>query len=696
MSSKPREFSDSNPVDALSRLWILRMLVPLGGHKVLVSRSGFSNSALARAVGVGAWLDNDELDFNPSAVHKKLRELHRMAEENAAAARLPDTLVVNMARLGELVGLSPTDARILEFAAMLHQDRLLDDSADTLGLLNSLKVIDTLARLLDLNADDVRASISPHGVLARSGLLAVDRGTNDYLRSKLDVLSGSFVDHIVAFEADPICLLRDTISSSKPASLTLKDYGHLDQALALLRPYLANALSSGLTGVNVFFHGAPGMGKSELARALAAALECELFEVASEDADGDPVNGERRLRAYRAAQSFFCQRKAMILFDEVEDVFDNGDGPFGRKSTAQRRKAWLNRTLEQNKVPTLWLSNSIDGIDAAFMRRFDMVIEVPIPPRAQRERIVRVTCNDLLDDQAIKRLAESEVVAPAVISRAASVVRSIHDQFDATGATRALQYLVDQSLEAQGHSPLRVGDANRLPAGYDASLINANVDLCRLADGLAKTRSGRLCLYGPPGTGKTAYGRWLAQYLGMPLTLYSASELMSKWVGESEKNIAGAFRQAERDNALLLIDEVDSFLQDRAHARQSWEATMVNEMLTQLESFSGVFVASTNLMDGLDPAALRRFDLKIAFDFLLPNQAATLLESYCKALSLTAPELTELEQVRHLRSATPGDFATVARRHRFAPIVSPAELVAAVETECRLKERKSSGIGFVY
>lgn len=696
MPAKSNQFAEPNPCNALTMLWILRMLVSLGGHKVLVSRTGFSSNALARAVGVGAWLDNDELDFDPPAVHKKLRELHRMAEENAAAARLPDTLAVNMARLGDLVGLSSTDARILEFAAMLHQDRLLDDSADTLGLLNSLKVIDTLARLLDLDAEDVRASLSPHGVLARSGLLAVDRGTNDYLRSKLDVLSGSFVDHIVAFEADPVSLLHDTISPSKPASLTLKDYGHLDQALALLRPYLANALSSGLTGINVFFHGAPGMGKSELARALAAAFECELFEVASEDADGDPVNGERRLRAYRAAQSFFCQRKAMILFDEVEDVFDNGDGPFGRKSTAQRRKAWLNRTLEQNKVPTLWLSNSIDGIDAAFLRRFDMVIEMPIPPHAQRERIVRATCDDLLDDQAIKRLAESEVLAPAVISRAATVVRSIRDQFDATGATRALQYLVDQSLEAQGHAPLRVGDASRLPAGYDASLVNADVDLRRLADGLAKTRSGRLCLYGPPGTGKTAYGRWLAQYLGMPLALYSASELMSKWVGESEKNIARAFRQAERDNALLLIDEVDSFLQDRAHARQSWEAMMVNEMLTQLESYSGVFVASTNLMNGLDPAALRRFDLKIGFKFLLPNQAAKLLESYCDTLSLTAPHRTELEQVRHLRSATPGDFAAVARRHRFAPIASPAELVAAVATECRLKERKSSGIGFLY
>ncbi|MDT1823478.1 AAA family ATPase, partial [Acinetobacter baumannii] len=76
---------------------------------------------------------------------------------------------------------------------------------------------------------------------------------------------------------------------------------------------------------NIFLHGAPGTGKSEMARAMAAELGCELFEVASEDSDGDPVLGERRLRAFRAAQSFFCKRNALILFDEVEDVFNDGE-----------------------------------------------------------------------------------------------------------------------------------------------------------------------------------------------------------------------------------------------------------------------------------------------------------------------------------------------------------------------------------
>lgn len=682
-------------IENIVELWMLRILVPLGGHKTLVHRGGFSEDAVARALGLGPWLDDEDREFDSAAVRLALRERHRAAEEAGARLTVPPTLRANVARLAPLVGLSDSDARILEFAAMIHQDRVLDDCADTLGQLNSVKVGDLLARVLGLDPAEVRLSLAPHGVLARSGLLSLDRGSTGYLRGKLDLLSSSFADTILACEADPLALLRETICPSAPPRLSLGDYAHVDAALAILRPYLEQATAGAQAGVNIFLHGAPGTGKSELARALAAALGAELFEVASEDADGDPVTGERRLRAYRAAQSFFCQRRALILFDEVEDVFGDGDSMFGRKSTAQRRKAWLNRTLEQNKVPTFWLSNSIGDIDPAFMRRFDMVIELPVPPRAQRERILGTACAGLLDDSAIRRIAGSEALAPAVVSRVAAVVRRIHGQLGPERTGRAVEWLIDQSLAAQGHAPLREGDAGALPAEYDAGLLNADADMARIAEGLQGRRSGRLCLYGPPGTGKTACGRWLAQRLDMPLLVYRASDLMSKWVGENEKNIAAAFRRAERESALLLIDEVDSFLQDRSHARQPWEVSMVNEMLTRMESFSGVFVASTNLMDGLDPAALRRFDLKVRFDFLLPDQAAALFERYCTSFGLAPPQASELRDLRALRVLTPGDFAVVARQHRFRPVVSAAGFITALQGECRIKHRQGPAIGFL-
>lgn len=676
-------------------LWLLRLLVPLGGHRDFIQPHGFNNDTLAEILGLGAWLEPDSGDFNAKAARAELRKLHQAGERKHVGVTAPACLRRNVERLSGLVGLSDTDCRILEFAVMIQNERLLDDTADWLGQLSSVKVFHALAGVLDLPEPDVRKALSAQGILARSGLVSVERTCSTTLRGKLDLLSDNFADHIFSSDTDPVSLLRDTVAVGSPAELELTDYGQIGPSLSILRPYLKKSMNTGRKGVNVFLHGDPGTGKSQLAKALAKELSCELFEVASEDSDGDPVNGERRLRAFRAAQSFFAQRRAIIVFDEVEDVFNDGDSFFGRKSTAQTRKAWINRMLEENPVPTLWLSNSIHGLDSAFIRRFDMVIELPVPPKAQRERIIRKTCSDLLDTAAVARIAEAEALAPAVVARAASVVRSIRDELGETGTAPAIELLIGNTLEAQGHRPILKHDPNRLPEVYDPAFIHADSDLALVAGGLLKTRSGRLCLYGPPGTGKTAYGRWLAGLMGVPLLVKRASDILSKYVGEDERNIARAFRQAEQDGALLLIDEVDNFLQDRRGARNSWEISLVNEMLTQMESFSGVFMASTNLMSGLDQAALRRFDLKVKFDYLKPEQAGELLRRYGRTLGLPVPAPAEMASLMRLSKLTPGDFAAVVRQSRFRPIVTVAALVAALAAECAVKQGAQASIGFV-
>ena len=141
---------------------------------------------------------------------------------------------------------------------------------------------------------------------------------------------------------------------------------------------------------------------------------------------------------------------------------------------------------------------------------------------------------------------------------------------------------------------------------------------------------------------------------------------------------------------------MDSFLQDRRGAQRSWEVTQVNEMLTQMESFAGVFIASTNLMDGLDPAALRRFDLKVKLDYLHTPQAWALLHRHCAQIGLAAPCTGLQARMDRLHQLTPGDFAAVLRQRHFRPLPSADALVAALEIECALKNGGArNSIGFV-
>ena len=679
----------------LVKLWLLRLLVPLGAHQEFIGHNGFRHDHVAKSVGLGEWIETSTCEFDAKAALKKLREAHITAEQTLQTAKSPACLSTNIARLSTLVGLSDTDCRLLEIAVFIHTEQLLDDAGDLLGQLSSRKLTRVLSALLDLPEPAIQAALSPQGLLASSGLLSVDRRGTTTLRSKLDLLSNSFADLIFANDADPIALLRDKVVVGSPSQLTIADYDHIAPSLSVLQPYLRHTLASGRKGVNIFLHGAPGSGKSQLAKVLANDLGCELFEVASEDSDGDPVNGVGRLRAFQAGQSLFANRHALIVFDEAEDVFNDGEGIFGRKSTAQTRKAWINRMLEENAVPTVWLSNLISGVDQAFIRRFDMVFELPLPPRKQRERIIQKVCSGLLSGDTVTRIADSAVLAPAVVAKAAAVVGTISDQLGAADAARAVEMLIGNTLEAQGHRIPKRNDPDCLPETYDPAFIHADTDLEQLAQGLLKARSARLCLYGPPGTGKTAYARWLAKQLDAPLLVKRASDLMSKFVGDNEKNIARAFRQAEQDGAVLLIDEVDSFLRDRRGAKADWETRMVNEMLTQMESFSGIFVASTNLMDGIDQAALRRFDLKIKFGFLKSTQASEMFRRYCSTLTNAQPGEAPLKKIMRLSKLTPGDFAAVVRQNRFRPITCADELVTALEAECALKESPERVMGFL-
>jgi SpoVK/Ycf46/Vps4 family AAA+-type ATPase len=161
---------------------------------------------------------------------------------------------------------------------------------------------------------------------------------------------------------------------------------------------------------------------------------------------------------------------------------------------------------------------------------------------------------------------------------------------------------------------------------YDLSMLNveSRFEVPRIVEALKSRGHGSLCFYGPPGTGKTALAEHIARALDLPLIIKQASDLMSKYVGETEQNMAAMFREAESEKAVLLLDEADSFLQDRRGAQRTYEVTEVNEMLQGMERHAGIFICTTNLFNSLDQAALRRFTFKIRFMPLTREQRETM------------------------------------------------------------------------
>lgn len=159
------------------------------------------------------------------------------------------------------------------------------------------------------------------------------------------------------------------------------------------------------------------------------------------------------------------------------------------------------------------------------------------------------------------------------------------------------------------------------------------------------------------------------------------------------------FLYAIDQKAILFVDEVDSFFQSRDRAHHSWEVTLVNEFLGELERFGGTFVGATNLKESLDQAVFRRFDFKVGFDYLRPEQAWLLFKAMVKNLKVPLP-LTEVGQLKarltHFHYLTPGDFAVIRRKIPMVEWQPTAELLLTwLEHEVAAKPGLEKGlIGF--
>ena len=513
------------------------------------------------------------------------------------------------------------------------------------------------------------------------------------------------------------------------SELALNDFAFVKEDADVLVSLLKNAVSSKEQGVNVLLYGPPGTGKTELAKVVAQAAGLDLFEVEHADRDGNSLSGRDRYRSLQIAQVFLKgSQHSALLFDEVEDVFPpisseaaqllaRSDQMPAPANGSVNGKAWVNQILESNTVPTLWVTNRIEQIDPAFRRRFAYHLELRSPPPGARESLVRKTLEGVpVSDAFVAKLTARKGLTPAQIRTAVRFARlanphvAPNEKVDAstmqamlTGSKSALmESLIERQLKnadvALGNKLDTAG--RKSVTTYDLAMLNveSRFDIPRIVEALKTRGHGALCFYGAPGTGKTALAEHIAKALDKPLIIKQASDLMSKYVGETEQNMAAMFREAELEKAVLLLDEADSFLQDRRGAQRTYEVTEVNEMLQGMERHNGIFICTTNLLDSIDQAALRRFTFKIKFMPLTSAQRETMFVT--EALAGDATLLTDALRTRlaKLTQICPGDFAAVKRQTDIlAAEFSADEFMSQLEAEHRIKPevREARGMGFV-
>jgi len=497
---------------------------------------------------------------------------------------------------------------------------------------------------------------------------------------------------------------------SAKSTLGMADFSFVEEDARVLRALLRNAVDRKEPGVNVLLYGPPGTGKTELAKVVAQAAGLELFEVEYADRDGNSLSGRDRYRSLQIAQVFLKgSAQAALLFDEVEDVFPpisseaaqllaRAEQVAAPASGSVSGKAWVNQILESNAVPTLWVTNRIEQIDPAFRRRFAYHLELKSPPPGAREGLVRKTLEGVaVTDAFVAKLTARKGLTPAQI-RTAVRFAGLAQAGEAT-----TEALIERQLrnadQALGNKTQGAGE-RRSVTTYDLAMLNveSRFEIPRIVAALQARGHGTLCFYGAPGTGKTALAEHVARALDRPLIIKQASDLMSKFVGETEQNMAAMFREAEAEKAVLLLDEADSFLQDRRGAQRTYEVTEVNEMLQGMERFGGIFICTTNLLDRLDQAALRRFTFKIKFMPLTAAQRETMFvtEALAGDAALMTGELrTRLAKLEQL---CPGDFAAVKRQvDILAAEFSAAEFLDQLEAEHRIKPevREARSMGFM-
>jgi SpoVK/Ycf46/Vps4 family AAA+-type ATPase len=397
----------------------------------------------------------------------------------------------------------------------------------------------------------------------------------------------------------------------------------------------------------VLLAGPEGVGRAMLVEALLSECDVTVLRVDLAAIAADARTEDRFAAAMREA----ALRDAVAILDGGAAFKDEAPRALVQAIVDACATLAVPIVFAMSNRPS-WLANAVHDL-----------VELDIPPPGFRERLElwrRELPASLVKPEDLETVAARYAFTGATITRVARRAQATARLRDPRNPQVRLDELGDAARLTFSH---RLGAlAQRIPVGFswdDLVLPTETMDAVRevlrfarykpvlLEDWgfSAKLPYGRgvsAILAGPPGTGKTMVAQLLANELGYDLYRIDLSQVVNKYIGETEKNLAKIFEEAETSHAILFFDEADSLFAKRTSvtsANDRYANLEVNYLLQRMETFDGVTLLATNLEQGIDEAFKRRVRFSVMFELPEAPERARLWKSMFPPKAPLAPNI---------------------------------------------------------